>query len=134
MKGTTTHQQDPLYNHSLTHDVIGCAIEVHRKLGPGLLESTYESCLAHELGLKDVKFSLQVPLPVYYKGVVLECGYRVDILVDDFLVVELKAVNCISEIHKAQILTYMKLAEVPIGLIINFNVPLLKEGIRKFVL
>ena len=114
--------------------VIGCAIEVHRELGPGLLESTYAQCLAHELRLNGIEFRLEHPLPVEYKGVRLECGYRIDLLIEDRLIVELKSVDKIKGIHEAQLLTYMKLAGVKVGLLINFNVTRLKEGIKRFVL
>jgi GxxExxY protein len=119
---------------SLSNKVIGCAIEVHRNLGPGLLESTYEQCLAHELVLAKIPFKLQCPLPVEYKGIRLDCGYRVDVLVDDKLILELKAVEKVLGIHEAQLLTYMKLAKINIGLLINFNVKVLKEGIQRFVI
>jgi len=118
----------------LSNRVIGCAIEVHRVLGPGLLESTYEQCLAHELHLAGIAFRLQHPLPVDYKGVKLDCGYRVDILVEDTLIVELKSVEEIKGIHEAQLLTYMRLARVKIGLLINFNVKVLRTGLKRFVL
>ena len=118
----------------LTREVIGCAIEVHRSLGPGLLESTYKRCLAHELKLATIETRIEVPVPVSYKGVLLDCGYRIDLLVNECLVVELKAVEQFSSVHEAQILTYMKLAEAPVGLLINFNVKLLKHGIRRFAL
>ena len=118
----------------LSNRVIGCAIEVHRELGPGLLESTYEQCLAHELKLNGIWFKLQHQLPVEYKGVRLDCGYRVDLLVEDKLIIELKSVEQIKGIHEAQLLTYMRLAEVKIGLLINFNVTKLKNGIKRFVL
>jgi GxxExxY protein len=120
-------QKDPL-----TKKVIGCAIEVHRGLGPGLLESTYQQCLAYELSLKALPFKLEYPMPVVYKEVRLDCGYRIDILVDDRLIVELKAVEKIQGIHKAQLLTYMKLAEISTGLLINFNVQRLVDGIQRF--
>ena len=116
----------------LTEKEIGCAIEVHRALGPGLLESTYEQCLARELTLNDVNFKLQHPLPVEYKGVHLDCGYRIDILIEDELIIELKAVDEIHGIHQAQILTYMKLSGISTGLLINFNVKILKDGIKRF--
>jgi GxxExxY protein len=119
---------------SLSNKAIGCAIEVHRELGPGLLESAYETCLAHELSRAGIRFALQVPVPVVYKGVLLECGYRIDVLVEDELVVEIKAVTEILGIHEAQILTYLKLAKLKTGLLINFNVPTLKQGIKRFVL
>ena len=118
----------------LSSRVIGCALEVHRELGPGLLESTYEQCLAHELKLNGIRFELQHPLPVEYKGVRLGCGYRVDVLVEDKLIIELKSVEQIKRIHEAQLLTYMRLAGVKIGLLISFNVTKLKDGIKRFVL
>lgn len=117
----------------LSKRIIGCAIEVHRELGPGLLESAYGQCLAHELRLQHLAFEIQKPMPVEYKGLLLDCGYRLDFLVEDQIIVELKAVAVIEPIHEAQILTYMKLARVKRGLLINFNVPLLKDGIRRFV-
>jgi GxxExxY protein len=118
----------------LSNRVIGCAIEVHRALGPGLLESTYEQCLAYELRQAGVDFKLQHPLPVHYKGVKLDCGYRVDVLVQNQLILELKSVNAVLGIHHAQLLTYMKLANIRTGLLINFNVAQLKNGIKRFVL
>ncbi len=124
-----TMQQDPL-----TGKVIGCAIEVHRALGPGLLESTYQQCLARELALQEVRFKLEHPLPVEYKGVHLDCGYRIDILVEDQLIVELKAVEEIRGIHQAQLLTYMKLSGIATGLLINFNTNVLKDGIKRLKL
>ena len=118
----------------LTNRVIGCAIEVHRELGPGLLESTYEQCLAHELGLNDIAFKTQQPLPVIYKDIRLDCGYRVDILVEDEIILELKSIDELKGIHEAQLLTYMKLAGIKQGFLINFNVRFLKEGLKSFVL
>lgn len=118
----------------LSHRVIGCAIEVHRTLGPGLLESTYEQCLAHELKLAGIRFALQQPMPVDYKGIRLDCGYRVDLLVEDRMILELKSVEQLLGIHQAQLLTYMKLAGVPQGFLINFNVKRLKDGLKSFVL
>ena len=114
--------------------MIGCAIEVHRELGPGLLESTYEQCLAHELRRNGIPFQLQYPPPVKYKDIRLDCGYRIDILVENKLILELKSVEEIKGIHEAQLLTYMKLAGVKIGLLINFNNTKLKDGIKCFVL
>ncbi len=125
----TERERDPL-----TANVIGCAIEVHRNLGPGLLESAYQQCLAHELSIAKVPCRVQVPMPVEYKGIKINCDYKMDLLVDEFLVVELKAVEQLTSVHEAQLLTYMKLAEAPVGLLINFNVQLLKNGIRRFVL
>ena len=118
----------------LSNKVLGCAIEVHRELGPGLLESTYEQCLAYELSQAPVPFKLQVELPVEYKEIRLDCGYRIDLLVDDRLIVELKSVDQLLKIHEAQVLTYMKLAGIGVGLLINFNVDVLRKGIRRFVL
>ena len=118
----------------LSNRVIGCAIEVHRELGPGLLESTYEQCLAHELKLSGIPFQLQHPQPVQYKGIRLDCGYRLDMLVEGALIIELKSVEAIKGTHEAQLLTYMKLAGVKIGLLMNFNVTKLKDGIKRFVL
>ena len=116
----------------LTSKVIGCAIAVHRELGPGLLESTYKQCLAHELSLNNINFQLELDLPVKYKGVFLDCGYRIDLLIEDKLVIELKVVEGLNNIHKAQVLTYMKLAKKATGLLINFNTELLKDGIQRF--
>ena len=118
----------------LSNRVIGCAIEVHRELGPGLLESTYEQCLAYELSQAKIPFKLQVELPVEYKEIRLDCGYRIDLLVDERVIVELKSVDQLLGIHSAQILTYMKLAGVGVGLLINFNVEVLRRGVRRFVL
>ena len=118
----------------LSNKVIGCAIEVHRNLGPGLLESTYEQCLAHELKQNGIFFKLQYPFPVEYKGVKLDCCYRLDILIEDKLIVELKSVEKLAAIHEAQLLTYMKLAGIGIGLLINFNVRILKDGLKRYVL
>lgn len=117
----------------LTKEIIGAAIEVHRVLGPGLLESSYEKCLSHEFKLRGVQFEKQVPLPIKYKGVSLNTGYRLDLLVDNKIVVELKAVNRLEPIHEAQLLTYLKLGCWNVGLIINFNVPVLKAGIKRIV-
>lgn len=119
---------------SLSNRVIGCALEVHRQLGPGLLESTYEQCLAHELRLNGVGFKIQHPQPIEYKGVKLDCGYRADLIVEDELIIELKSVKKIRGIHEAQLLTYMKLSGLKTGLLMNFNVRKLKDGIRRFVL
>ena len=118
----------------LSKRVIHCAIEVHRQLGPGLLESTYEQCMAHELTLHGIAFRSQAVLPVNYKGAQIDCAYRLDLVVDGTLIVELKAVAEVAPIHEAQMLTYLKLAKIRTGLLINFNVRLLKDGIRRFVL
>lgn len=118
----------------LSSQVIESAIEVHRNLGPGLLESTYEQCLAYELTQKKISFKLQHALPVEYKTIKLDCGYRVDVLVEDKLIIELKSVESVLPIHAAQLLTYMKLAKIKTGLLINFNVKKLKEGLKRYVL
>jgi GxxExxY protein len=117
----------------LSNKIIGCAIEVHRNLGPGLLESTYEQCLAYELSLKNIEFKTKVLLPVTYKDIKLDCGYRIDLLVEDKLIIELKSVEELLRIHEAQLLTYLKLSGMNTGLLINFNVELLKHGIKRFV-
>ncbi len=124
----TKGEFDPMSNR-----LIGCALEVHRALGPGLLESAYEMCLARELSLAAIPFTMQVPLPVDYKGVRLDCGFRIDVLMDGLLL-ELTAVEQLMPVHDAQILTYMKLAKVRVGLLVNFNVSKLKNGIKRFVL
>jgi GxxExxY protein len=116
----------------LTGGIIGAAIEVHRCLGPGLLESCYEECLARELQLRSVVFERQKGLPVVYKDVKLECGYRIDLLVDSRIVVELKAIETIAPVHEAIVLTYLRLSGCKVGLLINFNVAVLKDGIRRF--
>jgi GxxExxY protein len=116
----------------LTQRIIGAAIEVHRDLGPRLLESAYEHCLCHELHLRGLAFECQVELPVRYKGLGLDCGYRIDVVVENTVIVELKSIEYISPIHHAQLLTY--LSEKKIGLLINFNVPVLKNGIVRRVL
>ncbi len=121
-------------DQELTHAIIGAAIEVHRQLGPGLLESSYEECLARELTLRSITFDRQKPLPVVYKGVKLECGYRLDFLVDGRIVVELKAVEALAPIHDAILLTYLRLSGCKIGLLINFHCTVLKNGIRRRVL
>ena len=117
----------------LTEKVIGAAMEVHRALGPGLLESTYETCLARELAIQGIAFEQQVELPVVYRDVPLSCGYRLDFLVEGELILELKAVEELLPIHEAQLLTYLKLSDQRIGLLINFNVVLLKQGLRRIV-
>ncbi len=118
----------------LSSRVIGCAIEVHKTLGAGLLESTYEQCLAYELSTAGISFVRQKALPVNYKGIALECGYRLDFMIENSLIVELKSVDKLQKIHEAQILTYMKLSHLKVGLLINFNEVLLKNGIKRFVL
>jgi len=117
----------------LTHKIIGAAIEVHRQLGPGLLESAYEECLARDLSLRGLSFERQKPIPVIYKGVKLECGYRIDLLVEHQIVLELKAIDQIAAIHEAVVLTYLKLSGITVGLLINFHVAVLKDGIRRYI-
>ena len=121
------------YNQ-ITEKIIGAAIEVHRKLGPGLLESAYQECLGREMLLRSIPFEREVPVPVVYKDVHLECGYRLDFLVDRSVVVEIKAVEVMPPVYEAQLLTYLRLGGWQIGLLINFNVTLLREGIRRRVL
>jgi len=120
--------------NEVSQAIIGAAIEVHRALGPGLLESAYEECLARELTLRQMPFERQKPLLLEYKGVHLECGYRIDFLVAEKVLVEVKAVESLLPIHQAQLLTYMKLAGCQVGLLINFHVPVLKNGIKRLVL
>jgi GxxExxY protein len=128
------HREDLNEKDPRTAAIIGAAIEVHRQLGPGLLESAYEQCLCHELHLGGVPFKCQVDLPVSYKGPQLDCGYKIDIIVNDEVVVELKSVERILPVHEAQLLTYLKLSGKNVGLLINFNVPLLMRGIIRRVL
>ncbi|HEX3952583.1 MAG TPA: GxxExxY protein [Stellaceae bacterium] len=124
----------PYENDLLTEKVIGFAIEVHRHLGPGLLESAYEECLCYELREERIDFRRQVPLPVVYKSVRLECGYRMDIVAEGRLILEIKAVERLLPIHEAQVITYMKLSGINTGLLLNFNVPALKSGIRRLMM
>jgi GxxExxY protein len=117
----------------ITRKIIGCAIEVHKNLGPGLLESAYEECLAYELNKAGLSTKRQVPTPVVYKDIKLECGYRIDILVEETVVLELKVVDEFNPVHEAQVLTYLKFSKKQIGLMINFNVTILKNGIRRYI-
>lgn len=117
--------------NKITESVIGAAIEVHRHLGPGLLESAYEHCFCYELTQRGHRVVRQLELPVRYKDVLLDCGYRVDLVVDDLVLIELKTVDAIIPIHEAQLLTYLKLSSCLIGLLINFQGPVLKDGIRR---
>jgi len=119
--------------NEITNEIIGAAIEVHRALGPGLLESAYEECLCHELTLRGIPFSRQQALPVSYKSIQLDCGYRLDLLVANSVVVEIKAIDGLLPIHEAQLLTYLKMGGWQVGLLMNFNVPVLKDGIRRIV-
>jgi GxxExxY protein len=133
-KAENMKSQGKLIYEQLTGQIIGAAIEVHKALGPGLLESAYEECLCRELRLRGLGFERQITVPVIYKGLSLDCGYRIDLLVDRTVVVELKSVDTVLPIHEAQLLTYMKLLEKRVGLIINFNVPILTKGIFRKVL
>jgi len=119
---------------TLTGDIIGAAIEVHRALGPGLLESAYELCLMYELRLRRLNVEHQKPLPIFYKDVILDCGYRLDIVVENQVIVEIKSVSGISPIHEAQLLSYLKMSDYKRGLLINFNVTMLKDGLRRMSL
>jgi len=118
----------------LTQKIIGCAIEVHKHLGPGLLESAYEECLCFELHQEGLKFERQKAVPIIYKEIKLECGYRLDVLVENEILVEIKSIEAIAPLHQAQILTYLRFANKNLGLLFNFNVKILREGIRRFVL
>ncbi len=123
-----TETRRNLLEESLTEKIIGAAIEVHRALGPGLLESAYEECLCHELSLRGLSFQRQLDLPVHYKGVNLDCGYRLDLVIQDAVILELKCVESILPVHEAQLLTYLKLTWKRVGLIVNFNVATLVRG------
>ncbi|MFZ4582978.1 MAG: GxxExxY protein [Paludibacter sp.] len=125
---------DNQYKHSdITDKIIKCAIEVHKQLGPGLLESAYEECLSFELQAAGLKVERQKPVPIVYKEIKLDYGYRIDILVENSVIIELKSVEALSIVHEAQILTYLKFAQKEVGLLINFNVSLLKNGLKKYV-
>jgi len=120
--------------NELTYEIIGAAIEVHKLLGPGLLESTYRECLCRELSLREISFRKECSLPLRYKGIQLDCGYRVDLLVADLVVVEIKAIDALAPVHDAQLLTYLRVGGWKVGLLINFNVLVLKDGIHRRVL
>jgi GxxExxY protein len=115
--------------NQLSSKIIGAAIEVHKYLGPGLLESAYEECLCHELELRSLRLDRQKPLPVMYKSKKLDCGYRLDVVVENQIILELKSCEKIEPIHKAQLLTYLKLSNIKLGLLLNFNTPIMKDGI-----
>ena len=119
--------------NKLSSKIIGAAIEVHKALGPGLLESAYERCLCHELSLRILSYKSQEPLAVHYKGIKLDCGYRLDIVVEGKIILELKACEKVEPIHKAQLLTYLKLSGLHLGLVLNFNVPVMRDGIVRIV-
>jgi GxxExxY protein len=118
----------------ISKEIIGCAIEVHRTLGPGLLESAYEECLVYELLKRGLYVERQKPIPLIYKEIRLDCGYRLDLLVENCVVVELKSIEAFAPVHEAQILTYMRFSKKKTGLLINFNVTVLKNGLKRFVL
>jgi GxxExxY protein len=120
--------------NDITHAIIGAAIEVHRLLGPGLLESAYEECLSRELVIRGLRIQRQLPVPIVYKDVKLQCGYRLDLLVEGRVVVELKSIEALASIHEAIVLTYLRLSGRKLGLLINFNVKILKDGIQRFIL
>jgi GxxExxY protein len=120
--------------NKITENIIGAAIEVHRYLGPGLLESVYQACLAKELSIAEMVFEQQKPMPVEYTDLILDCGYRLDFLVEGTVVVELKTVESLLPVHESQLLTYLKLSGCKTGLLLNFNVPVLKSGIKRMVL
>src|SRR5262245_13344130 len=124
---------DKLRANERSHQVIGAAIEVHRHLGPGLLESAYQACLCRELFVRGIPFECQVPIALEYKGSRVDCAYRIDILVDQSVVLELKSVDRLEPIHEAQLLTYLRLSNLWLGLLMNFNVKVLKQGIRRMV-
>ena len=123
-----------LPENEISGKIIGAAIEVHKRLGPGLLESAYEECLCCEMKLRGIKFERQVALPLNYKGLHLDCGYRLDLLVEDKIILELKSIESLMPIHEAQLLTYMKLSGMKIGFLMNFNEKLFKSGLKRFVL
>ncbi|MBI4569523.1 MAG: GxxExxY protein [Planctomycetes bacterium] len=123
-----------LVNEDLTSAIIGAAIEVHRALGPGLLESAYQACFCHELTLRGMNFTAQLGLPLEYKGVKLDCGYRTDVIVEGKVVVEIKAVEAVAPVHQAQLLTYLRLTGCRVGLLLNFFVPVMKDGVFRRVL
>jgi GxxExxY protein len=119
-------------SRSRTHDIVGAAIEVHRQLGPGLLESAYQTCLCREL-LRGISFRSQVPLPIQYRGLQLDCGYRLDLVVGDSIIIEVKAVRKVLPIHRAQVLTHLRLTKYRLGLLINFNVEVLRSGLYRII-
>ncbi len=120
-------------DNEITREIIGAAMEVHRLLGPGLLESAYEECLVRELALRKLNVERQKPIPIVYKDVKLECGYRIDLLVESRIIVELKSIEAIAPVHQAVVLTYLRLSGQRLGLLINFNVAVLKDGIKRYI-
>ncbi len=124
---------DPSTFNRLTHDILGCAVAVHRHLGPGLLESTYQQCLQFELASQSLRFVAQRALPIVYKGIALDASYRIDLVVEDRVVVEVKSVAMLAPVHQAQVLTYLRLTGCPAGLLINFNVARLMDGVKRLI-
>jgi GxxExxY protein len=134
MRSYDAKKEIPLIEKELTGQIIAAAIEVHRALGPGLLESVYHACLAHELSLRQLTYEQEKALPIEYKGIRVDGGYRIDFIVENKVVVELKAIDILLPVHEAQLLTYLKLTGCKVGLLINFNVPVLTQGILRRVL
>jgi GxxExxY protein len=133
LHGAFSMRIDPsVFNH-ITREILAAAIEVHRTLGPGLLESTYLPCLHFELASRKLRFMVQRPIPIIYKGMALDAGYRIDLIVEDLVVVEVKSVAAVAPVHHAQILTYLRLTGCPAGLLINFNVPRLMDGVKRLI-
>ena len=122
-----------MHENELSNIIIGCAIEVHRQLGPGLLESAYKTCLYYELIQKGLNVNIEKPMPIIYKEVKLDHGYRIDLLVDNKVVIEIKTVEALNDVHTAQVLTYLKLGNYKLGLLLNFNVGILKNGIKRII-
>lgn len=122
-----------MHENELSNIIIGCAIEVHRQLGPGLLESAYKTCLSYELIQKGLNVNIEKPMPIIYKEVKLDHGYRIDLLVDNKVVIEIKTVEALNDVHTAQVLTYLKLGNYKLGLLLNFNVGILKNGIKRII-
>ena len=129
--GDETPSAAPLFEDPLTEVILGACLEVHSVLGPGLFESVYEQCLCHELELRGLHFERQRPVPIRYKRVILDCGYRADLVVEGRVLLELKTVEAVQPVHLAQVLTYIKLLSLDVGLLVNFNVPRLRQGIRR---
>lgn len=129
----STQSDDAQALNLISEKIIGAAISVHRALGPGLLESAYEACLAYEMSHVGLRFERQRPLPVRYRDVLVDCAYRLDFVVEDRVIVELKAIEALAPIHQAQLLSYLKLSDCPLGLLINFNVTSLRDGVRRVV-
>lgn len=129
-----------MIKYSISHEleqlaeiVVDCGFQVHKALGPGLLESAYEACMAHELSLRSIRFKTQVPLPVVYKNVTIDAGYRIDLLIEDKIIIELKAVEKMNPLYEAQIITYLKMTGIPLGFLMNFNTLYFKDGIKRIV-